>query len=260
MEPPPSVILPSLSTFNVPPLPSQKVRLPQAQPILEKFQISATYKVPAGCYNGGMEQPSNNQDGRQIDRAEPLSALPVLLEQFRSRLRTLVELRIDRRIRARVDASDIIQEAFADAARRFPEYEQERKMSPYIWLRFLTLQQLVHAHRRHLGVHSRTAKLEQPQFHHEVGLESSAMAFCFAGGESTPSVKVSRAEEIAQLTAALDEMDPIDRELLALRHFEQLEHAEIGELLGLSASAVSSRYRRALKKIGSVIKNQNEIN
>ncbi len=204
-----------------------------------------------------MDQSSPNQHGTGFDGAEPLPALPELLEQFRSRLRSLVEMRIDRRIRARVDASDVIQEAFADAVRRFPEYEKERKMTPYLWLRFLTLQQLVIAHRRHLGVQARTATLEQQlNVGPAIGLESSAMAFCLAGGESTPSGKVSRAEEIAKLTAVLDELEPLDREVLALRHFEQLEHAEIGELLELSAAAVSSRYRRALKKIGLAIKNQ----
>ncbi len=204
-----------------------------------------------------MNQSPSNWEGEQVDGAETLPALPELFEQFRTRLRTLVEMRVDRRIRARVDASDVIQEAFAEAIRRFPEYEQERKMTPYIWLRFLTLQQLTLAHRRHLGVKARTATVEQRQVvGEETGLESSAMAICLAGGESTPSVKVSRAEEIAQMTAALDQLEPLDREVLALRHFEQLEHAEIGELLELSAAAVSSRYRRALTKIGMAIKNQ----
>ncbi len=220
-----------------------------------------THGFTARSYNLGMDQSSQNQQGAGFDQTEPLPSLPELLEQFRARLRTLVEMRIDRRIRARVDASDVIQEAFADAVRRYPEFAQERKMSPYIWLRFLTLQQLVLAHRRHLGVQARTATLEQPiDVRPQVGLESSAMAFCLAGGESSPSVKVARAEEIAQMTTALDELEPLDREVLALRHFEQLEHAEIGELLDLTAAAVSSRYRRALKKIGMAIKNQHGNN
>ncbi len=206
-----------------------------------------------------MNQHSQGQAGKLADRAEPLPPLPELFEQFRGRLRTLVELRIDRRIRARVDASDVIQEAFADAVRRFPEYEQERKMKPYVWLRFLTLQQLVIVHRRHLGVQARSAAREERlDVRQEAGLESSAMAVCLAGGDSTPSVKVSRAEQVDRMTTALDQLDPLDREVLALRHFEQLDHAEIGELLELSEDAVSSRYRRALKKIGLAIKNPHE--
>lgn len=170
----------------------------------------------------------------------------------------LVELRIDRRVRARVDASDVVQEAFAEAVRRFPAYEKERKMSPYVWLRFLTLQQLTIAHRRHLGVQARTATLEQPlNFEGETSLESGAIAVCLADDEITPSETVSRAEQIKQMTDALDEMEPLDREVLVLRHFEHMEHAEIGELLNLSADAVSSRYRRALTKIGLAMKNSN---
>ena len=234
---------------------------PSARQILEEILISMTQSFSASSYNRAMDQSAKNQDEQRDDRAEPVPALPELFDQFRSRLRTLVEMRMDRRIRARVDASDVIQETFAEAVRRFPEYEQERKMTPYIWLRFLTLQQLVIAHRRHLGVQARTATLEQQiDVRPQVGLESSAMAFCLAGGESSPSVKVARAEEIAQMTTALDELEPLDREVLALRHFEQLEHAEIGELLDLTAAAVSSRYRRALKKIGMAIKNQHGNN
>lgn len=209
-----------------------------------------------------MSQKSIDPEGSQPEPGGPPADLPALLEQFRSRLRMLVELRMDRRIRARLDPSDVVQEAFAEAVRRYPDYERDEreqggKLSPYIWLRFLTLQQLALSHRRHLGVQARSANVEQSMnAGAESGLESGVMALCLAGAESTPSVKVSRAEEISRMTAALDELEPLDREVLALRHFEQLEHAGIGELLGLSAAAVSSRYRRALKKIGLAIKNQ----
>ena len=203
-----------------------------------------------------MNNSSSSSDESHSGPGEPAPPLTELFETFRSRLRMLVELRMDRRVRARVDASDVIQEAFAEAARRFPEYELDRKMSPYVWLRFLTMQQLTAAHRRHLGVKARTATLEQQlDVGGETSLESGAIAVCLTGGESTPSVKVSRAEEIQRMTAALDQMEPLDREVLALRHFEQLEHAEIGELLNLSAAAVSSRYRRALTKIGLAMNN-----
>lgn len=202
---------------------------------------------------------SNSTSEANQDRREPVLLLTELLEASRARLRLLVEMRMDRRVRARVDASDVIQEAFAEAARRFPDYEKERKMTPYVWLRFLTLQQLTIAHRQHLGVQARTALREQ-QLHGEgeTSLESGAIAICLAGGDSTPSVKVARAEEIQHMITALDAMEPLDREVLALRHFEQLEHAEIGELLGLSAAAVSSRYRRALTKVGQAMKKTNE--
>lgn len=181
--------------------------------------------------------------------------LPELFESFRTRLHTLVEVRIDRRIRARVDASDIVQEAFVDAVRRFPEFQRDRKMSPYLWLRFLTMQQLTLAHRRHLGVKARAAGREQSiEAMQQAGVDSGVMAFCLAGNDSTPSAQVSRAEGIQNLTVALDAMEPLDREVLALRHFEQLKNVEIAQVLDMTESGVSQRYRRALKKIGQALK------
>jgi len=187
--------------------------------------------------------------------------LPHLFESFRTRLRTLVQVRIDRRIRARVDASDIVQEAFVDAVRRFPEYQKDRKMTPYLWFRFLTLQQLSLAHRRHLGVKARAASREQSMnAMQQAGLDSSAMAFCLVGDESTPSAKVTRSEEILKLTEVLESLEPLDREVLALRHFEQLEHSEIAAELNLTVAAVSSRYRRALKRVGQALINHDRTN
>ena len=215
-----------------------------------------THYASEHSYNRGMNESSTNHSEKHTNGSEAILPLPELFERYRVRLRTLIDMRLDRRVRARVDASDVLQEAFADAIRRFPEYEQERKMPPYLWLRFLTMQQLVTAHRRHLGVQARTVKAEQRlNLYADAALESGTIALSIVGAESTPSVKVSRAEEIERLTRALQQMESLDREVLALRHFEQLEHSEIGELLNLSAAAVSSRYRRALKKIGLAMQN-----
>jgi len=207
-------------------------------------------------YNLGMNPSSSDESLESKVMLASHDQLPELFEAFRPRLRTLVEMRIDRRIRARVDASDILQEAFVDAVRRFPKYQQERTMTPYRWFRFLTIQQLILAHRQHLGVQARAATREfRLDGVCDAGLDSSAMAVCLAGGDSTPSAKFSRAEEIASLTTALDSLEPLDREVLALRHFEQLQHSEIAELLNLTTAAASSRYRRALLKIGQVLQN-----
>ena len=223
------------------------------------LEQNLTHSTSERSYNCRMNESSSNSFEKQTEGAEAIQPLPELFEKYRARLRTLIEMRLDRRIRARVDASDVLQDAFADATRRFPEYEKERKLPPYIWLRFLTLQQLVAAHRHHLGVQARTATLEQSlNLYEEAALESGTIALSLVGAESTPSAKVSRAEEIERMTQALNQMEPLDREVLALRHFEQLEHSEIGELLHLSAVAVSSRYRRALKKIGLALKTQND--
>ncbi len=206
-------------------------------------------------YNPGMTQSSSDDLVGTAAEISCQDQLPQLFEAFRHRLRTLVEVRIDRRIRARVDASDILQEAFVDAVRRFPEYQKDGKMTPYLWFRFLTLQQLTLAHRRHLGVKARAAGREQRiNDNYQSGIDSSAMAFCLVGNESTPSAKFTRAEETLKLTEVLESLEPLDREVLALRHFEQLQHSEIAAELNLTVAAVASRYRRALKKVGQALR------
>ncbi len=201
----------------------------------------------------GMSNPAKNETGSE----EPSGQIPPLTEmfdQYRARLRLMVDLRIDRRIRSRVDASDVIQEAFIDAVRRYSSYKSDAKMSPYVWLRFLTLQQLQIAHRRHLGAKSRTATIEERlDFCGAPAVDSGSVAEYLVGEESSPSVKVARHEEIARMATAIDDLDEVDREILMLRHFEQLEYAEIGEILNLNRSTTWARYRRAVKKLGSVL-------
>lgn len=185
---------------------------------------------------------------------QPEQSLATLFEQFRPRLRTLIDLRIDRRIRARVDPSDVIQEAFADAVRRFPSYQKSANMPPYLWLRFLTLQQLLLAHRKHLSVKARSVVSELPlDIVRAMSVECSSVAECLALSGSSPSGKAQQNEELQQLTLAIEQMDPIDREILVLRHFEKLEFNEIASVVEMSRDAVTSRYRRSLKKLGNAI-------
>lgn len=208
-----------------------------------------------------MNDLSLSADGHGDPCERTFPTLQKLFAEFRPRLRMLVELRIDRRIRARIDASDVVQEAFAEAVRRFPVYQQDASMSPYVWLRFLTLQQLLIAHRRHLSVKARSAAIERPfELLRELSVESGSLAEFLVGNESSPSVKVQRNEEIQQLNSAIEQMDALDREILVLRHFERLEYAEIAKILDLTVAAVSSRYRRSLKKLGKVIVGENRDN
>ena len=187
-------------------------------------------------------------------------SLQEMFARYHPRLTMMVEFRIDRRIRARVDACDVVQDAFLDAARRFDEYQLEPKLPPYIWLRFLTLQQLMLVHRKHLGVKARSAMSEQPiDLIRAFSVESDSLADHLLSAESSPSVKALRNESAEILRIAIDQMEDMDREILVLRHFEQLEFSEIAETVGLSCDAVSSRYRRALKKIGALIAGENHI-
>jgi RNA polymerase sigma-70 factor (ECF subfamily) len=179
-----------------------------------------------------------------------------LLERHRKRLRRMVALRLDRRLQGRIDASDVIQEAYLEAWSRLAEYLREPKMPFFLWLRLLTGQKLVTLHRHHLGAEMRDAGLEIALYRGSMPEASSAaLAAQLLGHDTRPSEAAIRAEVKIQLQEALNRLEPIDREVLALRHFEQFSRAECAHLLGISDAAVSKRYFRALKRLKEVLSN-----
>jgi RNA polymerase sigma-70 factor, ECF subfamily len=173
----------------------------------------------------------------------------------RARLRRMVALRLDERLQGRIDPSDVIQEAFLEATERRSEYARESEpMPPFLWLRFLTLQQLLIAHRRHLGTKTRDAGLEV-SFHGVASpvASSAAIAAHLLGRETRASEVAIRAERKLRLQEALNAMDVVDREVLVLRHFEQLSNVECSRILGLGESAATKRYIRALKRLKDIL-------
>ena len=177
-----------------------------------------------------------------------------LVRQHADRLRRMLLLRLDPRIRGRVDPSDVLQEAFLDAARGLAEYVRRPPLPFYLWLRQLAGTRLAKAHRRHLGAQARDAR-------REVGLagdrppdvSSAVLAEGLLGREARPSEQAMRAELRARLEQALDRLGALDREVIALRHFEHLNNAEAACVLGLSVSAASKRYVRALGRLRDVL-------
>jgi RNA polymerase sigma-70 factor (ECF subfamily) len=178
-----------------------------------------------------------------------------LLERHRARLRKLVALRLDHRLQGRVDPSDVIQDAYLDAARRLPEYEHEPQRMPfYLWLRFLVGQRILELHRRHLGAQGRDAGREVSLYRGPMPEASSAaIAAQLIGRQTSPSQVAMRAERKLRLQEALNGMDPIDREVLVLRHYEQLTNSDAALVLGLDKSAASKRYARALIRIKDLL-------
>jgi RNA polymerase sigma-70 factor (ECF subfamily) len=173
-----------------------------------------------------------------------------LLERHRSRLRRMVALRLDRRLQGRIDASDVIQDAYQEAWARLPDYLRQRPAPFFMWLRYLTGQKLLELHRRHLGTHMRDAGREVSLYRGTLPEASSAaLAAQLLGREPRPSEAAVRAEMKVRLQEALNSLDPLDREVLALRHFEHLSNVEAAEVLGLAPSAASKRYLRALKRL-----------
>lgn len=181
-------------------------------------------------------------------------ALGLLLERYRERLRRMVALRIDPRLHGRVDASDVIQEGYLDAARRLEEYAKNPAAPFYIWLRFLVGQRLIDAHRRHLGAQARDAGREV-SLHRGPMPEAStaAIAAQLLGKLTSPSVAAVRAERKIRLQEALNTMEAIDREVLILRHYEQLTNGEAALVLGIDKSTASKRYTRALVRLKGIL-------
>ena len=187
-------------------------------------------------------------------KAGDQQALAALFGRHRDRLRKLVRLRLDRRLSGRLDTSDVLQDAYLDVARRFAENVAAPAVPFYLWLRSLTGQRLVDLHRRHLGARMRDAGQEVSLYRGALPQASSAsLAAQLLGRLTSASQAAVRAETQVRVQEALNAMEPIDREILTLRHFEMLTNEEAAEVLGLRKSAASNRYIRALKRLKDVL-------
>ncbi len=178
-----------------------------------------------------------------------------LLTAHRARLRRMVALRLDRRLRGRIDPSDVIQEAYVEASSGLADYAERAEMPFFLWLRWLAGMKLNALHRKHLGFRVRDAA-------REVSFERAAMppatsvalAAHLLGRLTRASEVAMRQERKVRLQEALEAMDEVDREVLVLRHFEELTNAEAAQTLGLQESAASKRYIRALKRLKDVLR------
>lgn len=176
-------------------------------------------------------------------------ALSRLLSRYRSRLRRMVAIRMDHRLAARVDPSDVVQETLAEAARKLSLYRAQRRLPFYPWLRELAWEQLVRLHRRHVKAQRRTVLREE---HPEVGLSHDSLLELgqqIAANGTSPSGKMIREEMRDRVQAALQQLNPQDREILVMRHLEQLEVAEIAGILQISEKAVMMRRLRAFQRL-----------
>jgi RNA polymerase sigma-70 factor (ECF subfamily) len=177
-------------------------------------------------------------------------ALSELFARYRKRLKVMVKLRMDRRLQGRLDPSDVLQEAYFDVAQRAKEYRDNPAMPGFLWLRWITAQKLMALHRKHLGAQMRSAGMEVSL--HGGALppaDSISIAAMLLGRITSPTRAAQRAELQVRLQDVLNSMDPTDREILTLRHFEELGNSETAQILGITKSAASSRYVRALVRL-----------
>jgi len=174
--------------------------------------------------------------------------------RHRERLKRMIELRLDGRLQRRIDASDVLQDAFLETSRRLEEYLRNPKVPLFIWMRFLTGQTLLRLHRHHLKAQARDLRREIYLHHGAIPQATSeTLAAQLLGEGTSPSEAAIHAERKVRLQGALNSMNPLDRELVALRHFEQLSGTEAAQALGLREATARQRYVRALKKLKEIL-------
>lgn len=185
------------------------------------------------------------------DRSQRLGEL---FERHRRRLERMVALRMDPKLRQRVGASDVLQEAYLEIADRLGDYLENPRMPFFLWIRFITAQRLLKLHRHHAGTKKRDVR-KQVAFDRPAGpaATSAALADHLAETGITPSGVAVQGELRLQLEDALDAMNPTDREVLVLRHFEELSGPETAKLLGIGVDAASKRYLRALERLRTIL-------
>jgi RNA polymerase sigma-70 factor (ECF subfamily) len=183
------------------------------------------------------------------------AALGDLFTRHRDRLRRMVQIRLDQRLRGRIDPSDVLQETYVEVSRSLANYLRNPELPFFLWLRLLTGRRLQALHRHHLKTHARDASREVALYHGALPQASSeSLAAQLLGRHTTPSQAAVRAELQLRIQEALNSMEPLDREVLALRHFEQLSNAETARVLDISEAAASNRFVRALKRLQMILR------
>jgi RNA polymerase sigma-70 factor (ECF subfamily) len=177
-----------------------------------------------------------------------------LLTRHEPRLRRMIAFRLDPRLQGRVDPGDVLQEVYLAAFQGLGGYLGQPAMPFFLWLRGIAGNKLLELHRHHLGTPMRDVRREVSLYRGPLpAATSAALAARLLGRLTLPSQAAIRAEAKLRLQEALNAMDPVDREALALRHFEHLSGAEAAGVLGIGEAAASKRYLRALERLRAVL-------
>lgn len=181
-------------------------------------------------------------------------ALAEMFSLYRPRLWRMINFRLHPRLRGRIDPDDVLQDAWMRAVERIGYFLRGASHSSFIWFRMIVDQTLVELHRRHIGAEKRSATKEKSiDARWRSDTTSSSMAFHLMGQLPSPSSALRHTEMAGQLDAALQGMDEIDREVLALRHFEELTNSETAKVLDMTEQAASARYVRALRRLKQIV-------
>ena len=191
----------------------------------------------------------SNFDVVELLRCGGDRSLAEVFARYRDRLERMVEVRMDPRLRARLDAADVLQEVYLTASKRLTAYVAAPEAPVFIWLRGIAANTLADLHRRHLAAQARDAGREISIDQAGGTTTSSWLAGQLMASLTSPSQAAIREEKAAQLAAAIDQLEELDREVLVLRHFELLRNHEVAMILGVSENAASNRYVRALNRL-----------
>ena len=188
-----------------------------------------------------------------------IEAWGALLARHQERLQSVIGFRLDPRLGRRIDPSDVMQEAFVSATARRAEFFAQSTQPLFLWLRWMVGNTLLELHRHHLGVQMRDARRETLSARpgsNDDGDDNNTRAALIAqltAGITGPATAAARADIKARLNEAMDRMDAIDREVIALRHFEQLTTSEAAQVLGIQEDAAAKRYMRALVRLREML-------
>jgi RNA polymerase sigma-70 factor (ECF subfamily) len=190
----------------------------------------------------------------QRARAGDAGAVADLFHRYRDRLRRMVHLRLDRRLQGRLDPSEVLREAYRDYERRLGEYTANPTPPFFLWLRAVIGQKLNELHSHHLGATGGDGGQEVSLYRGALPQASSlSLAAQLLGGLTSASLAAARADTQLRVQEALNSMDPLDREVLTLRHFEMLSNEETAQVLGLKKKVASDCYVRALKRLKELL-------
>jgi RNA polymerase sigma-70 factor (ECF subfamily) len=198
-------------------------------------------------------ESSETQRIIQSAMAGDRSAPDRLFERHRAALRQMIHLRLDRALSRRVDASDIVQEVLLEASRRLPDYLKSPSLPFHVWLRQIARDHLIDAHRRHRVAQRRSLDREQPLAAQYLDRSSLDLAAQLCAAELTPAAAAIRQELERRFHAALDQLDADDREILLMRHIEQLSNLEVAQSLGLTEPAAGMRHLRAVRRLRAIL-------
>jgi RNA polymerase sigma-70 factor (ECF subfamily) len=201
--------------------------------------------------------PTSRDGGDELETRIRRGDEKALAEAFsihRPRLWRMVNFRLDGRLAGRVDPDDVLQEVWLAAVRRLEHYGRDLRASPFVWLRMIVQQTLIDIHREHLGAQMRDAGREVSISGAPSSQATSvSLAMHLVGDWTSPSHAAVRNELLALVEKAIESMDPIDREVLALRHFEELTNTEVSEVLDIQPKAASIRYVRAIRRLKAIL-------